>query len=217
MRFRDAASSSATLGFRVEGIRVGNATFADCKRLRTPQQLATALHWYLGGSEPRRKVLLAQLIALRHALEASEWVFRHELIGVSLLFVYDAQAHEPAGCEAARDSPSRSPQPSAPSSPAPPSSPQRPRDDWVAGMAASSGGKVVVRMIDFAKVVPLEPGERLTHRTTWEQGNREDGFLAGLDALIELWGEPLQALCDRKAMLAAARSPQQKTRMQIGE
>ena len=43
------------------------------------------------------------------------------------------------------------------------------------------------------------------------------GFLAGLDALIELWGEPLQALCDRKAMLAAARSPQQKTRMQIGE
>ena len=129
-------------------------------------------------------------------------------------------------------------------------------------------------MIDFAKVVPLEPGERLTHRTTWEQGNREDGarpprarldrpapdspraapraapraprppptrapcgvarastraalgarwplrcagFLAGLDALIELWGEPLQALCDRKAMLAAARSPQQKTRMQIGE
>lgn len=52
-----------------------------------------------------------------------------------------------------------------------------------------------VRMIDFAKVVPLEAGRRLTHRSTWVRGNREDGFLVGLDALIQLWGEPLEALC----------------------
>ena len=52
-----------------------------------------------------------------------------------------------------------------------------------------------IRMIDFAKVVPLEAGRKLTHRSTWVKGNREDGFLVGLDALIQLWGEPLETLC----------------------
>ena len=36
-------------------------------------------------------------------------------------------------------------------------------------------GETVVRLIDFAKVVPLEPGRRLTHRDAWQPGNREDG------------------------------------------
>lgn len=52
-----------------------------------------------------------------------------------------------------------------------------------------------IRMIDFAKVVPLEAGRKLTHRSTWVKGNWEDGFLVGLDALIQLWAEPLEALC----------------------
>ena len=77
MQFRDSSSSSASLGFRVEGVRVDGSTLGDCKRLQTPAQLAAALHWYVGGCEALRRNLLDQLVALRHALEGSEWFFQH--------------------------------------------------------------------------------------------------------------------------------------------
>ena len=80
MQFRDATSSSATLGFRVEGIRVEQQSYAECKQLRTPQQLVAALSWYLSGCEVLRKSLLEQLLALREACEHSEWLFGHELV-----------------------------------------------------------------------------------------------------------------------------------------
>ena len=77
MQFRDSSSSSATLGFRVEGMRVSGNSLGECKRLQTPAQLAAALHWYVGGCEALRRNLLDQLIALRHALEGSEWFLPH--------------------------------------------------------------------------------------------------------------------------------------------
>jgi len=42
-------------------------------------------------------------------------------------------------------------------------------------------------MIDFAKTLPLENGHTLTHRDEWSKGNHEDGFLFGLDSLINIW------------------------------
>ena len=80
MQFRDATSSSATLGFRVEGIRVEQKSYAECKQLRTPQQLVAALSWYVSGREALRRALLEQLLALRDACEHSEWLFGHELV-----------------------------------------------------------------------------------------------------------------------------------------
>ena len=77
MQFRDSSSSSASLGFRVEGVRVDGSQLGDCKRLQTPAQLAAALHWYVGGCEALRRNLLDQLVALRDALEGSEWFFQH--------------------------------------------------------------------------------------------------------------------------------------------
>ena len=47
-------------------------------------------------------------------------------------------------------------------------------------------------LIDFAKTELLPEGERLDHREPWRMGNREDGYLAGLDSLIGVW----QALGD---------------------
>jgi len=44
-----------------------------------------------------------------------------------------------------------------------------------------------VHLIDLAKTQPLPPGTVIDHRRQWQFGNREDGFLRGLDKLIECW------------------------------
>lgn len=47
-------------------------------------------------------------------------------------------------------------------------------------------GKLGVWMIDFGKTVPLPTPQTLDHRTPWVEGNREDGYLWGLDNLIDI-------------------------------
>ena len=39
-------------------------------------------------------------------------------------------------------------------------------------------------MIDFSKTIPVEDDLKITHRSPWQLGNHEDGFLTGLDNLI---------------------------------
>ena len=44
-----------------------------------------------------------------------------------------------------------------------------------------------VWMIDFAKTIPVEAGMVLNHRSPWQLGNHEDGYLSGVDSLIEVF------------------------------
>lgn len=46
-----------------------------------------------------------------------------------------------------------------------------------------------VWMIDFGKTTPLPEGQVLQHNVPWVEGNREDGYLWGLDNLIQILTE----------------------------
>uniref|UniRef100_A0A673B3E3 Kinase n=1 Tax=Sphaeramia orbicularis TaxID=375764 RepID=A0A673B3E3_9TELE len=50
-----------------------------------------------------------------------------------------------------------------------------------------ASGKSRVWMIDFGKTVPLPDQQTLDHRSPWVEGNREDGYLWGLDNLIDIF------------------------------
>lgn len=54
-----------------------------------------------------------------------------------------------------------------------------------------ASGKAKVWMIDFGKTVPLQTPQTLDHRTPWVEGNREDGYLWGLDNLIDIFNTML--------------------------
>lgn len=49
-----------------------------------------------------------------------------------------------------------------------------------------------VWMIDFGKTTPLPEGQTLQHDVPWQEGNREDGYLSGLDNLIDILTEMSQ-------------------------
>lgn len=55
-----------------------------------------------------------------------------------------------------------------------------------------ASGLARVWMIDFGKTIPLPSPQTLDHRTPWAEGNREDGYLWGLDNLIQIFGDMLQ-------------------------
>lgn len=44
-------------------------------------------------------------------------------------------------------------------------------------------------VIDFSKTIPVEDGTVLNHRSPWQIGNHEDGFLHGLDNIIQFLKE----------------------------
>ncbi|XP_024132529.1 inositol-trisphosphate 3-kinase Cb [Oryzias melastigma] len=144
MQWRETLSSTATLGFRIEGIKKADGTCnTNFKKTKHKEQVMQALEDFVNGNVQILKLYLQRLEELRSALEQSQFFKAHEVVGSSLLFVHDAS------------------------------------------------GKAKVWMIDFGKTVPLPESQTLDHRTPWLEGNREDGYLWGLDNLISIFSTML--------------------------
>lgn len=140
MQWRETISSTATLGFRIEGVKKEDGTVnRDFKKTRTREQVFAAFHDFVKGDKEILNKYLTRLKEIRETLEISPFFKTHEVIGSSLLFVHDSKK------------------------------------------------RAKVWMIDFGKTTPLPEGEELTHRASWVEGNREDGYLYGLDSLVDIF------------------------------
>nr|XP_056707858.1 inositol-trisphosphate 3-kinase A [Euleptes europaea] len=139
MQWRETISSSANLGFRIEGIKKADGTCnTNFKTTKTREQVLQVFVDFIKGDTAVLKKYLKRLYEIRSILESSEFFKRHEVIGSSLLFVHDDR-----GCA----------------------------NVW---------------LIDFGKTTLLPDGQTLDHRIPWQEGNREDGYLLGLDNLIDI-------------------------------
>ncbi|XP_061684107.1 inositol-trisphosphate 3-kinase Cb [Syngnathoides biaculeatus] len=144
MQWRETLSSTATLGFRIEGIKKADGTCnTNFKTTKLKEQVMQALEDFVDGNTQTLKLYLQRLEELRSVLEQSHFFKTHEVVGSSLLFVHD------------------------------------------------NSGKARVWMIDFGKTVPLPAHRTLDHRTPWVEGNQEDGYMWGLDNLIDIFGSML--------------------------
>ncbi|XP_043480829.1 inositol-trisphosphate 3-kinase B isoform X2 [Leptopilina heterotoma] len=140
MVWRETISSTATLGFRVEGIKLarGGST-KDFKTTRTREQVTETIKRFVNGYPHAVQKYLQRLKAIRATLKASPFFASHEVVGSSLLFVHDTRN---AGI-------------------------------W---------------MIDFAKTLPLPQNLlRIHHDAEWQVGNHEDGYLIGINNLIDIF------------------------------
>ncbi|KJE95431.1 inositol 1,4,5-trisphosphate 3-kinase [Capsaspora owczarzaki ATCC 30864] len=91
MQFREQQSSSASLGFRVEGIKLADRKAdTNFKTVKTEQDVADVFRHYLSLlPERHRSEFTARLELIRQRIESSEFFKMHEVVGSSLLFVYD--------------------------------------------------------------------------------------------------------------------------------
>jgi 1D-myo-inositol-triphosphate 3-kinase len=139
MQFRERESSTASLGFRIEAAQLPEGKLRKSfKKVRHNNEVLETLLSFLGDrSAERRYQLCCRLKEIRDGIERSDFFKTHEVVGSSLLVIYDDV-------------------------------------------------RISAWMIDFAKTTRIPNGMQLDHRTPWELGNHEDGYLSGLDNLIDI-------------------------------
>ena len=94
------------------------------------------------GNSVRQRALCGRMKVIRQTFESSKYFMSHEMIGSSILIIFDDNNE----CGA-----------------------------W---------------LIDFTKTM-LMTDKTLTHRDPWVLGNHEDGYLFGVDNLIQFFEDPM--------------------------
>ncbi|KAI5646212.1 inositol polyphosphate kinase domain-containing protein [Phthorimaea operculella] len=90
MIWRETISSTATLGFRIDGVKKADGTSSkDFKTTKTRDQIAEAFKEFTENFPSAAPSYLERLKNIRATLKESHFFRTHELIGSSLLFVHD--------------------------------------------------------------------------------------------------------------------------------
>lgn len=91
MKFRERESSTATLGFRIEAAQLPGGKLQKCfKKVRTRDQvLDTLLQFFATRHETIRRQLCDRLKVMREGIENSTFFQSHEVVGSSILIIYD--------------------------------------------------------------------------------------------------------------------------------
>ncbi|XP_071387017.1 inositol-trisphosphate 3-kinase A-like [Centroberyx affinis] len=90
LQWKDATSSTSTLGFRIEGVMMENGSVQrDFRKILTLAQATEALLFFTRSQLHILKAYHSRLQALSDALKDSAFFRTHEVIGSSLLFVHD--------------------------------------------------------------------------------------------------------------------------------
>ncbi|XP_053487641.1 inositol-trisphosphate 3-kinase B isoform X1 [Ictalurus furcatus] len=90
MQWRDSTSSTATLGFRIEGIMTENGIVQrDFSQTQSKAQVTEALLLFTKRQVDILEAYLSRLDVLKETLKESAFFRSHEVIGSSLLFVHD--------------------------------------------------------------------------------------------------------------------------------
>nr|XP_018897472.1 PREDICTED: uncharacterized protein LOC109030789 isoform X2 [Bemisia tabaci] len=144
MVWRETISSTATLGFRIEGIKKSDGKSSkDFKTTKSKEQIIEAFQDFTAGFPHAVPKYIQRLKAIRATLEVSNFFTTHEVIGSSLLFVHDEH-------------------------------------------------NANVWLIDFAKTIILPHETKIDHASKWVVGNHEDGYLIGINNLIDIFSEMMQ-------------------------
>ncbi|XP_046680700.1 inositol-trisphosphate 3-kinase homolog isoform X1 [Homalodisca vitripennis] len=90
MQFREEQSSTCSHGFRIEAMKFrGSPPVTDLKCVKSDAQVLDAISLFLGNREDVRQRLVARLNDIRTKLETSKYFRQHEVVGSSLLLMYD--------------------------------------------------------------------------------------------------------------------------------
>ncbi|KAK7140973.1 hypothetical protein R3I93_015197 [Phoxinus phoxinus] len=90
LQWRDDSSSTSSLGFRIEGIVIGNGkVLRDFYKTHTEAQVTETLLSFTKSQVHILEAYESRLQALSEALKESTFFYKHEIIGSSLLFVHD--------------------------------------------------------------------------------------------------------------------------------
>lgn len=144
MVWRETISSTATLGFRIEGIKKSDGKSSkDFKTTKTREQILECFADFTAGFPHAIPKYIQRLKAIKATLEVSNFFTTHEVIGSSLLFVHD----------------------------------QTNANVW---------------LIDFAKTLVLPREMQITHSMSWVVGNHEDGYMIGVNNLIDIFSQLME-------------------------
>ncbi|XP_040184492.1 inositol-trisphosphate 3-kinase B-like isoform X1 [Rana temporaria] len=168
MQWRESVSSTAMLGFRIEGVTIeAGSVKKNFKKMKSREQIMETFVLFTKSRQDILAAYVKRLESMQAALKESEFFRTHEVIGSSLLFVHDRR------------------------------------------------GTSNVWMIDFGKTTLAPAHISLRHDVAWEPGTHEDGYLLGLQNLIDTLQDTIQMVKENRE--EAADSSVQEGEQTIGE